>query len=156
MTMKPVKIILLGVLIILVVIQFIKPARNKSELAPTNGISKVLIVPDSVRTILQNACYDCHSNNTRYPWYSNIQPVAWYLANHIKKAKEALNFDEFAGYSALRQRNKLGGIADEVSDNGMPLPSYRLLHKNARLSREEKAQLTNWAQHSQDIIQREQ
>jgi hypothetical protein len=154
--MKVIKIVLLGLLAVLVIIQFIRPAWNKSESESANEITKVLVVPDSVRTILHNACYDCHSNNTSYPWYSNIQPVAWYLANDIKKAKGQLNFDDFAGYPVRRQRGKLSAIADEVSDNGMPLPSYRLMHKNARLSQEEKAHLINWAQHSQDILPGEQ
>ena len=156
MTIKLTKKIIIVVMITLVVIQFIQPARNKSTEASASDISKVLSVPDSVQLILKNACYDCHSNNTRYPWYSNIQPVGWFLANHIKKAKEMLDFNEFGGYSARRQQNKLDAIANEVSTNGMPLPSYRLLHKNARLDRIERAQLTNWAQHSEESITIEQ
>ncbi len=106
----------------------------------------MVTVADSVKVILRNACYDCHSNNTDYPWYSNIQPIGWYLANHITKAKEDLNFSEFGGYSTRRQKSKLDAIGDEISNNGMPLPSYRLLHKNARLSENEKTLLINWTQ----------
>jgi hypothetical protein len=154
--MKLIKIILLTAGIILIAIQFLQPSRNKNEVITDTDISKVLSVPDNVRIILKGACYDCHSNNTNYPWYSNIQPIGWYLANHIIKAKEDLNFSEFGGYSSRIQESKLNAIADEITDNGMPLPSYRLLHKNARLGGNEKILLTNWAQHSAESLPEKQ
>lgn len=155
-TMKLLKRILVVAVIILVIIQFIQPAKNQSAQSSPNDISKVIAVPDSVQVILKNACFDCHSNNTEYPWYFHIQPVAWYLANHITKAKKELNFNEFAGYPARKQQNKLEAIANEITDNGMPLPSYRLMHKNARLDKVEKALLTNWAQHMEDSLAKKQ
>jgi hypothetical protein len=137
---------LAALVLIVVAIQFIRPVRNKSELASATEISKVLVVPDSVRTILQNACYDCHSNNTRYPWYSYVQPVAWLLANDITHGKNQLNFSEFGSYSQRRQLSKLEGIADNISDNSMPLKSYKIMHKDARLPENERALLIKWAQ----------
>jgi hypothetical protein len=154
--MSNTKKILAAIGLIVVAIQFIQPARNKNGQASATDISRVVTVPDCVQVILRKACYDCHSNNTDYPWYSNIQPVSWYLANHITKAKEGLNFSEFGGYSSRRQKSKLDAITDEISDKGMPLPSYRLLHKNARLSKIEKAQLTNWARQSQESLPEKQ
>lgn len=144
--------ILLSAGIVLVAIQFIQPARNKSELTSETDISKAMNVPDNVQGIIKKACYDCHSNNTEYPWYSYIQPAGWFLAGHIKKAREELNFSEFGGYTARRQSGKLDQIANEIRDNGMPLPSYRLMHKNARLSQEEKTLLTDWAEQSKTGI----
>lgn len=150
--MKLLKRILVAAVIILLIIQFIQPAKNQSAQTPATDISKVLVIPDSVQVILKKACFDCHSNNTKYPWYSHIQPVSWYLANHITKAKKELNFSEFGRYPARRQQNKLEAIANEINDNGMPLPSYRLLHKAARLDQVEKELLTNWVKHSEESI----
>ncbi|MDP4222019.1 MAG: heme-binding domain-containing protein [Bacteroidota bacterium] len=147
---------LLLVIIILVAIQFIQPSRNKSETDPKADISAVLAVPDSVRYILKNACYDCHSNNTRYPWYSYIQPVGWWLAGHIKDGKNNLNFNEFGSYSQRRQKGKLDGIVNVIRDDVMPLKSYRLIHKDARLGDGEKSLLMKWAESSTGTIPADQ
>jgi len=138
--------IALAIIIIFLGIQFIKPPRNYSTSIASSDISMVLDMPDSIKVILTNACYDCHSNNTRYPWYSNIQPVGWLLAYDIKKGKEELNFSEFGAYSQRRQVSKLNGIANSIEGNIMPLKSYRIMHKPARLSVDEKSALINWSQ----------
>jgi len=150
--MKLIKVVFLVLLIAFVIIQFLRPSWNKSEEPITQDISNVLKVPDSVKVLLHKACYDCHSNNTDYPWYGYVQPVGWYLTAHIKDAKENLNFNEFGNYSTRRKASKLDDIANEIRENGMPLPSYRLLHKDARLSQAEKDLLINWAQMSEESI----
>lgn len=127
-------------------IQFIpKPERNISTAIANNSIEKIYPIPDTALTILKAACYDCHSNNTHYPWYSNIQPVAWFLNKHIIEGKAELNFDEFGSYSRRRQSSKFKSIADQIKADKMPLTSYSLLHKDARLSRREKERIVNWA-----------
>ena len=83
--MKLAKKILIVIVIVLLAIQFFRPDRNIGSQASSTDISAVVSVPDPVKVILQNACYDCHSNNTTYPWYANIQPTGWWLAGHIKK-----------------------------------------------------------------------
>ncbi len=133
---------LLGVLLI---IQFFRPAANTSAAVVGTDVAKVYPVPDSVSQILQRACYDCHSNNTRYPWYSHMQPVAWWLNDHIVDGKRHLNFSEFGNYSKFRQAKKLGETAEEVEKGDMPLDSYTWIHKDAILSAEEKNRLTTWA-----------
>lgn len=146
--MRIVKKILLSLLAILVLLQLIRPAKNKSN-APTPGdISQVAVVPADVQAILKKACYDCHSNNTHYPWYVNIQPVGLYLAHHIEEGKDELNFNEFGAYSAKRRRNKLKGIAEQIRDGEMPLSSYTLLHKEARLTDAEKTAITKWVENT--------
>ncbi len=142
---------LVGV-IIFISIQLIRPARNKSDGVPAADISKLVIVPDSVQVILANACYDCHSNNTRYPWYINIQPMGWFMAKHIRKGKAALNFSEFGSYSPRKQASKLTEIANSVRDGIMPLASYRWFHKKARLSGDEKRRLINWVHQTKDSL----
>jgi hypothetical protein len=146
------KKILLAIGIVIIAIQFIHPAHNTSnQLLPTD-ISKLVPVPDSVQTILKKACYDCHSNNTAYPWYSVIQPVDWLLTNHISEGKHSLNFSEFGSYTSRRQLNKFSAISNEIEDNGMPIWSYRLIHKNARLNANEKTRIINWANKSKDFL----
>jgi hypothetical protein len=150
--MKLAKKILIATVIILVAIQFIRPDRTSNNQPSVPGISKVAVFPDNVRVIIQNACYDCHSNNTVYPWYSNIQPVGWLLAGHIKDGRDNLNFSEFGEYSPKKQLSKLDEIANVIRDDIMPLPSYKMMHKSARLSTGEKTLLINWAQHATDSL----
>ena len=131
-------------LILLIGIQFIRPARNYSGAISENSLGRLYEIPDTVSWVLQKACFDCHSNNTRYPWYSNVQPFGWMLANHIRKGKTDLNFDEFGTYSARKQKNKLKAVVNQIRDDNMPLRSYTWMHKDARLSEEEKQLLINW------------
>ena len=146
------KKILLAIGIVIIAIQFIHPAHNTSKQILATDISKMVPISDSVQILLKNACYDCHSNNTTYPWYSSIQPVDWFLANHVSGGKHAMNFSEFGSYTSRKQVNKLSGISNEIEDNGMPLWSYRLIHKKARLNANEKTLLINWAMKSKDIL----
>ncbi len=143
--MKVFKTILVVLLIVLIIIQFFHPAKNISTAHSPNDIAVVYNEPDNVRTILNKACNDCHSNNTRYPWYNNIQPVAWWLNDHVQEGKHELNFNEFGTYPIRRQYHKLEDVTDEVKEGDMPLGSYTLIHTGARLTDEEKATLTNWA-----------
>jgi hypothetical protein len=150
--MRRIKKPMLALLIVLVAIQFIQPAHNKSEQVLATDFSKVFVVPDSVQTILQNTCYDCHSNNTRYPWYSNIQPMAWMMRRHIDNGKEKLNFSTFGNISPRKQISKLKGIFNQIKNDEMPLTSYKLMHKNARLSQQEKKMLMNWLEATTDSL----
>jgi hypothetical protein len=153
--MKLAQKILIIIFIALVAMQFIRPDRNIDSQAASSDISGVVSVPDTVKTILQNACYDCHSNNTAYPWYVNIQPAGWWMAGHISEAKNDLNFSEFGGYEQRRQISKLEGVAAVVEEDIMPLRSYKMMHKSARLSADEKNLLINWAQQSIDSLSAE-
>jgi len=141
------KKLFLILLIIFVIIQFFRPTKNIATDASAfkNDIATVFIVPDSVHQILQASCYDCHSNNTLYPWYNNIQPVAWWLNHHIKEGKRELNFSEFASYPIRRKYRKLDALIKEVKSDGMPLSSYTLIHRYAILSPDQKNTLINWA-----------
>ena len=138
--------VLLVLLVILVVIQFIHPARNISGSEQPNNISRVYDVPADVKTILDKACMDCHSNNTRYPWYFKIQPVDWWLTHHIKEGKRGLNFDEYANKPVRYKFHRLEDVVDQVKKGEMPLNSYLWIHKDAVLSDREKNILINWAE----------
>ena len=146
------KIILISLLCILVLIQFIRPKKNISSVLSTNDISTKYPVPDNVKKILQVACNDCHSNNTRYPWYAEIQPVAWWLDGHIEEGKRSLNFSDFAKYRIRKQFRKLEEINELVKKDEMPLASYTWIHKDARLTSEEKQTIAEWTAALQDSI----
>lgn len=146
------KRILMALLIIFIAIQFIRPAKNRSEGISANDISTKYPVPDSVQAILKVACYDCHSNNTRYPWYEEIQPVAWWLNNHIKDGKRGLNFSEFTSYRIKKQFHRLDDINKLVKKNEMPLSSYTLIHTDAKLTEGQKLAIAAWATSIRDSI----
>ena len=146
------KRILIILLIIFVLIQFIRPEKNKSDGISPNDISTLYPVPDSIRSILKVACNDCHSNNTRYPWYAEIQPVTWWLNNHIVDGKKDLNFSEFAKYRIRKQYVKFEQIIELVKENAMPLASYTWIHKDAILSDRQKEAIMNWSESIRDSI----
>ena len=138
--------------IVFVAIQFVRPARNKSGQVLPTDFTKVYTVPNNVQSILQNACYDCHTNNTNYPWYSNVQPIAWMLARHIKNGKDKINFSEFGSNSTRKQISKLKEIANQIKDDEMPLFSYKMMHSKANLSKEEKNLIMDWMNKTADSL----
>ena len=151
--MNRVKKILLAILIVLVGIQFIQPARNQSGQVLTTDMARMYKMPDTVQAILKSACNDCHSNNTNYPWYTYVQPIGWILDNHVRNGKKELNFSEFGSYTLRRQRSKLKSISNQVKDGDMPLYSYTIMHKNARLAKEQKQLIIEWAQKTKDSLE---
>ena len=146
------KILFIG-LIIFLLMQLYQPARNESfEQDITGNFTKVYNVPKNVEIILRTSCYDCHSNNTNYPWYSYIQPARFFMERHIKEGKEELNFNEFGNYSKRRQNSKLKAISKEIESNEMPLSSYTLIHKNAILTASQKKKVLDWINKIEDSI----
>ncbi len=143
--MKRSTTILLGVAALALVAQAIRPTRNLGEVAGPNHISTKTPVPAEVEAILQRSCYDCHSNATRYPWYANIQPVGWWLEQHVRDGKRHLNFSEFATYAPKRATRKLEETAEMVRGREMPLGSYTWVHRDAKLSDAEIKLLGDWA-----------
>ncbi|QNN42680.1 heme-binding domain-containing protein [Pedobacter roseus] len=152
--MTGIKKIFLGLLVIFLLMQILQPARNKSVQVMPQDISTLVPVPDDVQGILKKSCYDCHSNNTEYPWYAYVQPLHWYLNSHIRSGKEELNFNEFAGYTLRRRQNKLRAIENSLKDGTMPLSSYILIHRNAILDPREKSILIKWVKNSRDSLNR--
>jgi hypothetical protein len=149
---KKIKMALLGLLPIFIALQFVRPGRNVAGAPGPDDFMVKYPPPAAVRPVLAAACYDCHSNNTRYPWYANVQPVGWWLTDHITDAKGALNFSEFATYTAKRQLRKLDTCDDEITNHEMPLWSYRLMHADARLTPEQIKLLNDWFDSVHDQI----
>ena len=148
---KYIKPVLLALLALLLLAQLIRPAKNLSN-DQSGHISKAFPVPDSVEAILKVACYDCHSNFTRYPWYAEIQPVAFWLADHVEEGKGELNFSAFTARRIAVQNHKLEEIIENVREGEMPLSSYTWVHRDAILSDQQKAIITGWAETTMDSI----
>jgi len=146
------KKVLLFLLVVLIIIQFIHPAKNQSEGAQPNYIGNAFPMPQDVKLILEKACNDCHSNNTVYPWYSRLQPVDWWMNNHVVDGKKHLNFDEYTHRNLRYQYHKLEEIAEQVKEGEMPMDSYTWMHKDARLSPAEKEKLISWADAMRDTM----
>lgn len=139
-------------LLAFIVIQFFRPAKNKAEGMSKNDITTLYAVPEDVQSVLKTSCYDCHSNNTVYPWYAEVQPVAWWLNDHVQDGKKDLNFSEFASYRPRRQYRKLEEINELIKENEMPLNSYLWIHKDAKLSDQQKLTLANWVNAVRDTL----
>jgi hypothetical protein len=150
--MRVAKRILFVLLLIGVFIQFSKPVKNVQNTIPGTDIARLYSMPVTVSGALRNSCYDCHSNNTHYPWYAQIQPAAWYMTRHIKNGKKDLNFNEFGTYSNRKQQSKLRAIASAIKDGTMPISSYLMIHKDAKLTELQKTLIVQWATATKDSI----
>ncbi|APU69745.1 hypothetical protein C723_1769 [Christiangramia flava JLT2011] len=109
-------------------------------------------VPENIQNKLQVSCYDCHSNNTQYPWYNKVQPVAWFLEDHIKEGKAELNFNEWDSLSTRRKTSKLRSIIKQIENGEMPLDSYTFIHRDARFSEAEAEEIINWVTQLKDSL----
>jgi len=142
--MKIFKRIAIVLLIVLVGIQFVPTMRNQIDTIPRTDFMLVNDVPETIQKKLQVSCYDCHSNNTQYPWYNKVQPVAWLLEDHVKEGKAELNFNEWDSLSRRRKASKLKSIISQIENDEMPLASYTLIHRDAVFSEIEKQDIINF------------
>jgi hypothetical protein len=138
------KKILIGVVIVLVGIQFIRIDKTNPPVDASKDFMTITDPPEEVEKLIRTSCYDCHSNESTYPWYSNIAPVSWWVKDHINEAREELNFSEWGTYEWKRTDHKLEECAEEVDEVEMPLKSYLIAHSEARLSDEDRAKLVDW------------
>lgn len=133
-------------------IQFFPTSQNQSNTIPKTDFMLVNDVPKQVEHIITTSCYDCHSNNTDYPWYNKVQPVAWFLEDHVTHGKEELNFNEWADYSNRRKNSKLKSIISQIENGEMPLWSYTLIHREAKLSEDERNTVLDWVSKLKDSL----
>ena len=146
-----IKKILIGLLVVLVALQAFRPEKNLSGDA-SKDISTLYPVPQDVQAILDRSCADCHTNKTNYPWYAEIQPVAWWLNDHVVDGKKHFNLNNFGNLRLAIQNHKLEECIEQVKEGEMPLESYTLIHTDAKLSENDKALITNWAQGIMDTM----
>ena len=143
--MRILKKILLLLLIVFVIAQFSRPEKNEGELTSLNAFLDDTSPSEDVKHVLKETCFDCHSNVTRYPWYSNITPINYWMAGHVDHGKEELNFSKWDGYSAKKKDHKLEEVIELVKKKEMPLPSYTWTHKEAKLTDEQIQAVIAWA-----------
>lgn len=134
---------ILIILVLFLVMQLIRPTKNTSNNF-TNSITTVVETPKEVEDILKASCYDCHSNTTKYPWYSKIAPISWYVAQHINRGKEYLNFSEWKQYNTHQKKHIVEDLIQEIKEQAMPLKSYLLIHNEAVVTPEQYNTLLNW------------
>jgi hypothetical protein len=138
------KSILIAVAVALVLIQFIGIDKSKPQYDPGADYFSTINAPAEVQRIIKESCYDCHSFETNYPWYSNVSPVSWLLQKHIDEGREHMNFSEWAHYTASQKNKLIEESMEEIEANKMPLKSYTLLHPESKLDPQEKETILNW------------
>lgn len=131
---------LIGVAVLFLLAQFIPVDRSHPPVAG------VVEAPEQVMLTLRRSCWDCHSNETAWPWYGYVAPVSWRLADHIRDGREHVNFTEWDGYDAEELDEIYEDIAEEIEEQGMPLKDYLLIHRTAVLSRADRDRLVAWAE----------
>ena len=151
--MKILKKILIGLLVVFIAIQFYRPEKNISKENDIAAFMQETNPPEEVRTILKTTCFDCHSNNTVYPWYDNIAPVSFWLADHIEEGKSELNFSEWATYSDKKKDHKLEELYEETEKRSMPLKEYTWTHEEARLTQAQIDAVVKWAKDTRSLYQ---
>lgn len=131
-------------LFVFVAIQFDRPDRSSPEVTLANDFIQSTQPPAEIEQVLRSACYDCHSHETVWPWYSNVAPVSWWISEHVRHGRQRLNFSEWGDAAADQQRQKLNACVEYVKDGRMPLESYIVGHAEAELSPEQRARLCDW------------
>ena len=140
---KTLKVLGLLILLSLIIMQFFRPEKNKGGYESFVNFEKDTKLPDEVFSILKKNCFDCHTNQTRYPWYAEIAPVSYWLNDHIIHGKKLFNMSEWNSYSTKKKDEKLEELIEEVKEGEMPLNSYTWIHGS--LSEEDREQLLQWA-----------
>lgn len=130
--------------VIFVLIQFFQIDKTNPPVNKGMDFLTIKNTPESTATLIRNSCYDCHSNETTYPWYSYVQPLGWFLNNHIKDGRKHLNFSTFATYEAKRQAHKMEESAEMIEKNEMPMESYIMIHSDAKLSAEQQKTMIDY------------
>lgn len=138
------KKIIVIILVAFIIIQFFPIDKTNPPLTPGMDFLKIKNTPEKIARTIRTSCYDCHSNETTYPWYANISPASWWVKNHIDEGRKSLNFSTFAVYEPQRQLHKLDECIEMVEKKEMPLESYYIGHQNAKLSDEQRADLIQY------------
>jgi hypothetical protein len=151
--MKKVWIIfIITLFFIFIIIQFFPPKKNDNLVNQQNDIVFKLEIPTPVKKKIVDACYDCHSNKTAYPFYNNIAPVSWIMAQHVREGKANLNFSEWANYDRKTQIKLLTKICDEIKAGEMPLKSYVFMHGKAIINPKELEEICQWTEQASEQV----
>lgn len=134
----------LGVILVFAVMQLFTIEKVPYEEPNKNDFIAIERPDEKVEIILKTICYDCHSNQVNYPWYSNVAPVSWWLNDHIEEGREHLNFSEWGTYKKDKKAHKAEEAWEEVEEKEMPLTSYTFIHRDAKLSKDQRELLVNY------------
>ncbi|WP_204345967.1 heme-binding domain-containing protein [Psychroserpens algicola] len=143
--MKIIKKILVALLVVFIIMQFFGPDKNEGELASIDAFIADTQPPGDVHDILKNTCFDCHSDVTRYPWYNNITPVNYWMAEHVEDGKKHFNVSAWDTYDLKKKKHKMDELVEEVMEKKMPLPSYTYTHGDAKLTEAQILAIKDWA-----------
>jgi len=135
----------IALVVVFVAIQAIRPAKTNPPIDQSKTIENNTQMSPEVAAVLDRACADCHSSKTTWPWYSQIAPISWYLADHVKDGRKELSLSDWGTYETRRKTRKLDEIREQVESGSMPIKSYVLLHPNAKLSDADRRLLIDWA-----------
>jgi hypothetical protein len=141
---KALKILGFVALVIIIAMQFFRVDKNTPTVIASNSFQAIMQPPANLHELMVLACYDCHSYDSKYPWYSNIAPISWFLQNHIVEGRDHLNFSTWGDYAPSDQKELLEEMAKEIQEGKMPLKSYTIIHKDALLSATEQSELVSW------------
>lgn len=150
---KVVKIVIIVLAAAFVIAQLFRPDRTLPPENPNDTLEASTQVPQNVEAILTRSCADCHSNRTKYPWYSNVSPFSWFLADHINEGRQEMNISTWNTTDTKRKVRKLDKICEEVQNGEMPLPSYLWIHWDAKLSPADVETLCNWTDAEKQRLQ---
>jgi Haem-binding domain len=149
------KKILFGLLAIIIIIQFFRIDKTNPEISKADDFVEINNPPEEITAILKSSCYDCHSNETKYPWYSNIAPVSWWVKDHINEGRDELNFSEWGTFKEKRKDHKLEECVEMLEEGEMPLDEYTWTHSEAKLTTDQKTQLINWFKEIRELAKAE-
>jgi hypothetical protein len=133
-----------GLIVLLIALQFVPVTRDNPPTIQSRTIYSIEDVPANVRSVFERSCHDCHSNDTRWIWYSYVAPVSWMVAHDVHEARRKLNFSEWGGYSAKKKDHELEEICNELLDGEMPDSKYVLIHRQARVTQDERETVCKW------------
>jgi hypothetical protein len=150
--MRIVKVILIAVAVLLIIIQFVPAGIPENHPVDERSLEKSTIADEEVVSLLMNSCYDCHSSQTNHPWYSKVAPFSWLLARHITEGREHLNFSEWEDYNTRKKIGLLEDIKDEVEAGNMPLDSYLIIHRDAKLDQDAIQAIVEWVEESTEML----
>jgi hypothetical protein len=150
---KVVKITLIVIVVGLIVAQFIRPNFSNPPVVPSETLAASTELPNDVQRVLSRSCNDCHSNETRYPWYSKVTPFNWFLADHVEDGRKEMNLSVWNTYSPKKKIKKLEEICEQVEQAEMPLPSYLWIHRDAVMADGDAQLLCSWAKAESARIQ---
>ena len=142
----------IALVVIFIGMQFYRPERANPPVDPSKTLYATVPVPEEIRTVFERSCFDCHSNETRWPWYSEIAPAMWVVAADVDEGREHLNLSDFGNYKPLSAVAKLDMICEQLLNGNMPMPNYLTLHPGAAVSKEEVDRVCDWVESVRDSL----